>query len=91
MAEEKAVITVDLNMFEKDADSKTPEANKVARGLAISEEALAEVKVFKQAHTDHNTWDLLMGYVNKDGYGYAYVPDTAITMNPYWGTRTRNS
>ncbi len=25
-----------------------------------------------------------MGYVNEDGYGYAYVPDAAITMNPYW-------
>ena len=53
--------------------------------LGISDEALAQVEEFKAALTAHNAWDLpFMGYVNEDGYGYAYVPDAAITMNPYW-------
>mgnify|MGYP000420525103 CR=1 FL=1 len=25
-----------------------------------------------------------MGYVNEDGYGYAYVPDAAVAYDPYW-------
>ena len=75
MADEKTVINVDLNMFGQDADAKTAAANEVAKSLGISDEAL----------TEHNAWDLpFMGYVNEDGYGYAYVPDAAITMNPYW-------
>lgn len=85
MANEKTVITVNLDMFDKDADAKTAEANKVAKNLGISDEALAKVEDFKQELTDHDAWDLpFMGYVNEDGYGYAYVPDAAITMHPYW-------
>ena len=85
MANEKTVITVNLDMFDKDADAKTAEANKVAKNLGISDEALAKVENFKQELTDHDAWDLpFMGYVNEDGYGYAYVPDAAITMHPYW-------
>ena len=81
MANEKTVITVNLDMFDKDADAKTAEANKVAKNLGISDEALAKVEDFKQELTDHDAWDLpFMGYVNEDGYGYAYVPDAAITM-----------
>ena len=50
-----------------------------------SDVILAKVEDFKRALTEHNAWDLpFMGYVNEDGYGYAYVPDAAITMNPYW-------
>ena len=71
MADKTPIITVDLNMFSQDAEAKTTEANKVAKSLGISDEALAKVEDF-------------MGYVNEDGYGYAYVPDAAITMNPYW-------
>jgi len=37
MANEKTVITVNLDMFDKDADAKTAEANKVAKNLGISE------------------------------------------------------
>lgn len=85
MADKNPIITVDLNMFSQDAEAKTTEANKVAKSLDISDEALAKVEDFKQALTEHNAWDLpFMGYVNEDGYGYAYVPDAAITMNPYW-------
>lgn len=85
MADEKTVINVDLNMFGQDADAKTAAANEVAKSLGISDEALAQVEEFKAALTAHNAWDLpFMGYVNEDGYGYAYVPDAAITMNPYW-------
>ena len=85
MADKTPIITVDLNMFSQDAETKTTEANKVAKSLGISDEALAKVEDFKRALTEHNAWDLpFMGYVNEDGYGYAYVPDAAITMNPYW-------
>ena len=85
MADERTVINVDLNMFGQDADAKTAAANEVAKSLGISDEALAQVEEFKAALTAHNAWDLpFMGYVNEDGYGYAYVPDAAITMNPYW-------
>ena len=85
MADEKTVINVDLNMFGQDADAKTAAANEVAKSLGISDEALAQVEEFKAALTAHNAWNLpFMGYVNEDGYGYAYVPDAAITMNPYW-------
>ena len=84
MADKNPIITVDLNMFSQDAEAKTTEANKVAKSLGISDEALAKVEDFKRALTEHNAWDLpFMGYVNEDGYGYAYVPDVAITMNPY--------
>ncbi len=85
MADKTPIITVDLNMFSQDAEAKTTEANKVAKSLGISDEALAKVEDFKRALTEHNAWDLpFMGYVNEDGYGYAYVPDAAITMNPFW-------
>ena len=87
MADEKdkKVITVDLAMFGEDAAAKTAAANKVAKELDISDEALAQVEDFKQQLTDHDAWDLpFMGYVNEDGYGYAYVPDAAICQTPYW-------
>ncbi|MBW3083331.1 glycerophosphodiester phosphodiesterase [Bifidobacterium phasiani] len=87
MADEnnKKVITVDLAMFGEDAAAKTAAANKVAKELGISDEALAQVEDFKQQLTDHDAWDLpFMGYVNEDGYGYAYVPDAAICHTPYW-------
>lgn len=91
MANEKTVITVNLDMFDKDADAKTAEANKVAKNLGISDEALAKVEDFKQELTYHDAWDLpFMGYVNEDGYGYAYVrtrPSPCIRI----GMRTRNS
>ena len=58
MANEKTVITVNLDMFDKDADAKTAEANKVAKNLGISDEALAKVEDFKQELTDHDAWDL---------------------------------
>lgn len=84
MAENKT-ITVNLEMFGKDAAAKTAAANKVAKEFSISDEALAKVENFKAELTRHNAWDLpFMGYVNEDGYGYAYVPDAAICMNPYW-------
>lgn len=84
MAENKT-ITVNLEMFGKDAAAKTAAANKVAKEFGISDEALAKVENFKAELTRHNAWDLpFMGYVNEDGYGYAYVPDAAICMNPYW-------
>ena len=84
MAENKT-ITVDLEMFCKDAAAKTAAANKVAKEFGISDEALAQVEDFKAELTKHNAWGLpFMGYVNEDGYGYAYVPDAAICTTPYW-------
>ena len=84
MAEGKVII-VNPDMFGKDPDSKTTKANEVAKSFGLSDAALAEVEDFKAQLTKHNAWDLpFMGYVNEDGYGYAYVPDAAITMNPYW-------
>lgn len=84
MADNKT-ITVNLEMFGKDAAAKTAAANTVAKGFGISDAELAKVEDFKAELTRHNAWDLpFMGYVNEDGYGYAYVPDAAICMNPYW-------
>ena len=83
MADEKLIV-VDTSLFGEDADAKTREANAVAKKFGISDEALAKVEDFKQALTDHDAWDLpFMGYVNEDGYGYAFVPDQAIAA-PNW-------
>ena len=72
-------------MFDKDAESKTDEANKVTKSFGISDDTLAEVEDFKAQLTKHNAWDRpFMGYVNEDGYGYAYVPDAAVAYDPYW-------
>ena len=84
MADEK-VITVDFDMFDKTPEEKTAAANEVARSFGISDEALAEVESYKAKLTRYDAWDLpFMGYVNEDGYGYAYVPDAAIVREPYW-------
>lgn len=73
MAEGKVII-VNPDMFGKDPDSKTTKANEVAKSFGLSDAALAEVEDFKAQLTKHNAWDLpFMGYVNEDGYGYAYV------------------
>jgi imidazoleglycerol-phosphate dehydratase len=45
MADKNPIITVDLNMFSQDAEAKTTEANKVAKSLGISDEALAKAVV----------------------------------------------
>ncbi|KFI53096.1 hypothetical protein [Bifidobacterium biavatii] len=83
MTQDKTII-VKTTLFGEDPATKTAEANKVAKSFGISDEALAAVEDFKQALTDHNAWDLpFMGYVNEDGYGYAYVPDQAIAA-PNW-------
>ena len=78
-------ITVNFDMFDKTPEEKTAEANKVAKSFGISDSALAEVEKYKAKLTRYNAWDLpFMGYVNEDGYGYAYVPDAAIVREPYW-------
>ena len=65
--------------------SKTTKANEVAKSFGLSDAALAEVEDFKAQLTKHNAWDLpFMGYVNEDGYGYAYVPGAAVVYDPYW-------
>ena len=72
-------------MFGKDPDSKTTKANEVAKSFGLSDAALAEVEDFKAQLTKHNAWDLpFMGYVNEDGYGYAYAPGAAVVYDPYW-------
>lgn len=64
---------------------KTTKANEVAKSFGLSDAALAEVEDFKAQLTKHNAWDLpFMGYVNEDGYGYAYVPGAAVVYDPYW-------
>ncbi|MBW3078441.1 glycerophosphodiester phosphodiesterase [Bifidobacterium simiiventris] len=79
------VIVVNESMFGQDAAAKTAEANKVAKKFGIGDKALAAVEDFKQALTDNNAWDLpFMGYVNEDGYGYAYVPDRAVSPTTGW-------
>ena len=83
MAEGKVII-VNPDMFGKDPDSKTAKANEVAKSFGLSDAALAEVEDFKAQLTKHNAWDLpFMGYVNEDGYGYAYVPGAAVVYDPY--------
>ena len=78
MSEEKVII-VNPDMFDKDAESKTDEANTVTKSFGISDDTLAEVEDFKAQLTKHNAWDLpFMGYVNEDGYGYAYVPEAGV-------------
>ena len=87
MAEGKVII-VNPDMFGKDPDSKTTKANEVAKSFGLSDAALAEVEDFKAQLTKHNAWDLpFMGYVNEDGYGYAYVPGAAVVYDPYWDAR----
>lgn len=84
MAEGKVII-VNPDMFGKDPDSKTTKANEVAKSFGLSDAALAEVEDFKAQLTKHNAWDLpFMGYVNEDGYGYAYVPGAAVVYDPHW-------
>lgn len=84
MAEGKVII-VNPDMFGKDPDSKTTKANEVAKSFGLSDAALAEVEDFKAQLTKHNAWDLpFMGYVNEDGYGYAYVPGAAVVYDPDW-------
>ena len=84
MAEGKVII-VNPDMFGKDPDSKTAKANEVAKSFGLSDAALAEVEDFKAQLTKHNAWDLpFMGYVNEDGYGYAYVHGAAVVYDPYW-------
>lgn len=57
----------------------------MTKSFGISDDTLAEVEDFKAQLTKHNAWDLpFMGYVNEDGYGYAYVPDAAVAYDPYW-------
>lgn len=72
-------ITVNTSMYGVDPDKKTAAANEVARSFGISDEALAQVEHYKTELTDHDAWDLpFMGYVNEDGYGYAFVSDQAV-------------
>ena len=69
---EGKVIIVNPDIFGKDAESKTDEANTVTKSFGISDDTLAEVEDFKAQLTKHNAWNLpFMGYVNEDGYGYA--------------------
>ena len=57
MSEEKVII-VNPDMFGKDAESKTDEANTVTKSFGISDDTLAEVEDFKAQLTKHNAWDL---------------------------------
>ncbi|OZG48934.1 glycerophosphodiester phosphodiesterase [Bombiscardovia coagulans] len=76
---DSTTIVVDGKLFSVDDATKTREANKVAKRFGISDEALQGVEDFKDQLTSHKAWDLpFMGYVNEDGYGYAYVPDQAV-------------
>ncbi|WEV69539.1 glycerophosphodiester phosphodiesterase [Bifidobacterium sp. ESL0775] len=83
MADDKTIV-VDPALYGETAAEKTAAANKVARKFGIGDDALAKVEDFKKELTSHNAWDLpFMGYVDEDGYGYAYVPDRAIAP-PNW-------
>ncbi len=82
---QQPIITVDFDMFDKTPEEKTALANSIARSFGVDDEALSKVEEYKAELTKHNAWDLpFMGYLNEDGYGYAYVPDAAITTTPYW-------
>lgn len=84
MAEDNLIIA-DTDMFSKAPAAKTAEVNIVAKKYGISNKDLAGVEDYKKELTEHNVWDLpFMGYVNEDGYGYAYVPDAAVAYDPYW-------
>lgn len=84
MADEK-LIEVDASWYSKSPEEKTAHANAIAKSFGIPDSALVEVDDYKAELTKHNAWDLpFLGYVNEDGYGYAYVPDAAIVREPYW-------
>ena len=58
----KKVIIVNPDMFGKDAESKTDEANTVTKSFGISDDTLAEVEDFKAQLTKHTpgicrSWD----------------------------------
>lgn len=83
MAEAK-YITVNTSLYGADPDKKTAAANEVARSFGLSEEALAAVEEYKAALTKHDAWDLpFMGYVNEEGYGYAFVTDQAVAQDSW--------
>lgn len=87
---QQPIITVDFDMFDKTPEEKTALANSIARSFGVDDEALSKVEEYKAELTKHNAWDLpFMGYLNEDGYGYAYVPDAAITTNPLLGCPCR--
>lgn len=72
-------ITVDPSMFSKDAAAKTAKANEEAKRFGISDDDLKQVEDYKSQLSYHQAWDLpFLGYVDEDGYGYAYVPDHAV-------------
>lgn len=77
MANEK-LIEVDSSWYSKSAEEKTAHANEVAKSFGIPDSALVEVEAYKAELSKHDAWDLpFLGYVNEDGYGFAYVPDAA--------------
>lgn len=79
---EDTLIVVDTSIFAKDAAAKTAKANEVAKKYGISDEALKQVEDYKDQLTYHQAWDLpFLGYVDEDGYGYAYVPDKAVAAD----------
>ncbi|KAB7789765.1 glycerophosphodiester phosphodiesterase [Bifidobacterium leontopitheci] len=79
---EGRLILVDTDMFGRTAADKTAEANEVAKRFGIGDQALAGVEQYKAELTRHDAWDLpFMGYVNEDGYGYAFVPDHAVSRS----------
>ena len=77
MADDKKVITVNLSMFGQDAAAKTAAANKVAKELGISDEALAQVEDFKQQLTLHDAWDLPGHGLPPAGAGVSHLPLTS--------------
>ena len=78
-------------MFDLQIMQGTPMAEATKHTITVDLDMFDKTPEEKTAHanekelTKHNAWDLpFMGYVNEDGYGYAYVPNAAITTTPYW-------
>ena len=75
-------IQVDSSWYAKSPEEKTAHANEVAREFGITDADLDRVEEYKAALTEHNAWELpFLGYVNQDGYGYAYAPDEAVAAD----------
>ncbi|KFI81335.1 hypothetical protein [Bifidobacterium psychraerophilum] len=77
-----ASVTINRGFYLKSPEEKTAYANEIAKGFGISDADLDAVERYKDALSDHDAWNLpIMGYVNEEGFGYAYAPTEAVAAD----------
>ncbi|MCI1635910.1 glycerophosphodiester phosphodiesterase [Bifidobacterium sp.] len=77
-----ASITINRGLYLKSPEEKTAYANDVARSFGIGDTELDEVELYKKDLTQHDAWNLpIMGYVNEEGFGYAYASSEAVAAD----------